>query len=227
MVPRGREDGPTDMKKLIAAFRNFAHAPKTHDYIETTHKVRGTCKKQNFLAFDFCVSQLLCFLQDLALVVGVKCNRCCSSVSVRWYPGDNGDKYKCNGNGNGNGNGKLVPRKSRSVIRFLWALDISPIEIQRQLLWMYAWRCMSENCAESSKGQPRWWRRLPQHAKNLLEQALCSPSDLRSFAPLKEHIGNRRVRKSEEVGADTRKWLRMLVMAFYCEGILQTHTKVG
>jgi len=55
---------------------------KTHDYIEATHKIRGSCNKQNFVAFDFCVSQLLYFLQDLALVVGVKCNRWCRSLSV-------------------------------------------------------------------------------------------------------------------------------------------------
>jgi len=30
------------------------------------------------------------------------------------------------------------PTKSRSVIRFLWAIDISPVEIQRQLLRVYA-----------------------------------------------------------------------------------------
>jgi len=92
------------------------------------------CNKQNFVAFDFCVSQVLYFLHDLALVVGIKCNHWCRSLSVRWYSGDKGDKFKCNRNGAG----KLVPRKSRSVIRFLWAKDISPIEIQRQLLWAYA-----------------------------------------------------------------------------------------
>jgi len=57
---------------------------------------------------------------------------------------------------------------------------------------------------------------LHQHANNLLEQALCSPSDFRSFAPLKEHKGNRRVRKNEEVGTATREWLRMLVKE-YCK----------
>ena len=45
--------------------------------------------------------------------------------------------------------------------------------------------------------------------------------------PLKEDIGNRRVRKNDEVGTATREWLRMLVIVLYCEGILQTRTKLG
>ena len=37
----GRTDGRTDMTKLIAAFRNFAHAPKTSSFRSRVYVLRA------------------------------------------------------------------------------------------------------------------------------------------------------------------------------------------